>query len=88
MAVTLFFFAFSTILGWNLFGKVNANYLFGKKANLPYTIISLVFIFLGAMMSSDLVWELTDMANYLMVLPNVIGLVGCSGLVCTLIKKK
>lgn len=88
VAVALFFFAFSTILGWNLFGKVNANYLFGKKGTLPYTILSLIFIFLGTIMSSDLVWELTDMANYLMVLPNVIGLVGCSGLVCTLLKKK
>ena len=59
-AVALFFFAFSTILGWNMFGKVNITYLFGKKGVLPYTIISLVFIFLGTMMSSDLVWELTD----------------------------
>ncbi len=88
VAVTLFFFAFSTILGWNLFGRVNVNYLFGKKGNLPYTLISLIFIFLGTMMSSDLVWELTDMANYLMVLPNVIGLIGCAGLVRTLVPKK
>ena len=86
VAVALFFFAFSTILGWNMFGKVNVNYLFGKKGVLPYTIISLIFIFLGTMMSSDLVWELTDMANYLMVLPNVIGLIGCAGLVRTLVK--
>ncbi len=88
VAVALFFFAFSTILGWNMFGKVNVNYLFGKKGVLPYTIISLIFIFLGTMMSSDLVWELTDMANYLMVLPNVIGLIGCAGLVRTLVKNK
>ena len=88
VAVALFFFAFSTILGWNLFGKINVNYLFGKKGKLPYTIISLIFIFLGTTMSSDLVWELTDMANYLMVLPNVIGLIGCAGLVRSLIQKK
>ncbi len=88
VAVALFFFAFSTILGWNLFGKVNTNYLFGEKARIPYMVLSLLFIFLGTVMSSDLVWELTDLMNYLMVLPNVIGLVGCAGLVCTLIKKK
>ena len=87
VAVSLFFFAFSTILGWNLFGKINVMYLFGKKGVLPYTIIALVFIFLGTMMSSDLVWELTDLANYLMVLPNVIGLMGCSGLVVKLLKE-
>ena len=87
VAVALFFFAFSTILGWNMFGKVNISYLFGKKGVLPYTIISLVFIFLGTMMSSDLVWELTDFANYLMVLPNVVGLVAGTAMVSQLLKE-
>ena len=87
VATALFFFAFSTILGWNMFGKTNVNYLFGEKGTKVYTIISLLFIFLGTTMSSDLVWELTDMANYLMVLPNVIGLIGCTSLVMTLIPK-
>ena len=87
VAVALFFFAFSTILGWNMFGKVNISYLFGKKGVLPYTIISLVFIFLGTMMSSDLVWELTDFANYLMVLPNVVGLVAGTAMVKQLLKE-
>ena len=86
VAVALFFFAFSTILGWNMFGKVNISYLFGKKGVLPYTVISLVFIFLGTMMSSDLVWELTDFANYLMVLPNVVGLVAGTAMVKELLK--
>ena len=86
IAVALFFFAFSTILGWNMFGKTNVNYLFGNKGVKVYTIIALGFIFLGTCMSSDLVWELTDFANYLMVLPNVIGLIGCSALVVSLCK--
>ncbi|MGM9589025.1 MAG: alanine/glycine:cation symporter family protein [Faecousia sp.] len=88
VAVALFFFAFSTILGWNMFGKTNVDYLFGSKGVKIYTIISLIFIFLGTLMSSDLVWELTDFANYLMVLPNVIGLFGCSALVVALLPKK
>jgi len=88
VAVALFFFAFSTILGWNMFGKTNVNYLFGKTGVKVYTVIALVFIFLGTIMSSDLVWELTDFANYLMVLPNVIGLFGCSALVVALTKFK
>ena len=87
VAIALFFFAFSTILGWNMFGKVNITYLFGKKGVLPYTIISLVFIFLGTMMSSDLVWELTDFANYLMVLPNVVGLIAGTAMVKQLLKE-
>lgn len=74
IAVCLFFFAFSTILGWNLFGKINANYLFGQKGIKVYMVIALVFIFLGTLMSNDLVWELTDMFNNLMVIPNAIAL--------------
>ena len=75
VAVCLFFFAFSTVLSWNLFGKINMVYLFGKKAAPVYTVIALVFIFLGTLMSNDLVWELADLFNFLMVFPNVIGLV-------------
>ena len=87
VAVALFFFAFSTILSWNMFGKINITYLFGKKGVMVYTVISLVFIFLGTMMSSDLVWELTDTANYLMVLPNVVGLVAGTAMVKSLVKE-
>ena len=83
VAICLLFFAFSTIIGWNLFGRINVEYLFGKKAILPYSIIAVVFVFLGSMLSNDLVWELTDMFNQLMVLPNVIALVALSGLVVT-----
>ena len=57
VAVCLFFFAFSTILSWNLFGKINVSYLFGKKSTVVYTVLALVFIFLGTMMSNDLVWS-------------------------------
>ena len=87
IAVALFFFAFSTILGWNMFGKTNMAYLFGATGVKVYTVISLVFVFLGTIMASDLVWELTDFANYLMVLPNVIGLFGCTALVTELMKE-
>ncbi len=74
VAIALFFFAFSTILGWNLFGKVNVEYLFKGKATTLYMIIALVFIFLGTLASNDLVWELSDMFNNLMVIPNVLAL--------------
>ncbi len=74
VAICLFFFAFSTIISWNLFGRINVVYLFGKKANIAYSIIAVLFIFTGCMLSNNLVWELTDMFNYLMVIPNVIAL--------------
>lgn len=75
VAVCLTFFAFSTILSWNLFGKINFEFLFKKKGTIVYTIIALVFIVLGSVFQNDLVWELTDFFNYLMVLPNVIALI-------------
>ncbi len=81
VAVCLFFFAFSTILSWNLFGKINVIYLFGKKSAKIYAVLGLVFIFLGTLMSNDLVWELTDMFNNLMVIPNALALFALTGMV-------
>jgi AGCS family alanine or glycine:cation symporter len=83
VAVCLFFFAFSTILSWNFFGKINVQYLFknNKIAVVIYSVVSVLFVFLGTMLSNDLVWELTDFFNYLMVLPNAIALIALSKLV-------
>jgi len=92
VAVCLLFFAFSTILGWNLFGRINANYLFGRKnpklCNTIYTIIALIFVFLGTLASNDLVWELTDLFNNLMVIPNVIALFALGGMVVVIFKNR
>ena len=81
VAICLFFFAFSTVLSWNLFGKINMIYLFGRKSVVVYTLIAMVFIFLGTIASSDLVWELADMFNQLMVLPNAIALFALTSVV-------
>ena len=91
VAVCLFFFAFSTILSWNMFGKINAIYLFGKKNSklcvTIYTIIALAFVFVGTLVSNDLVWELTDAFNYLMVLPNAVALFALSKVVSGTVKE-
>ena len=77
VAICLLFFAFSTIISWNFFGKINVQYLFknSKVAVIIYSVIAIVFIFLGSLASNDLVWELTDFFNYLMVIPNAIALI-------------
>ena len=91
VAVCLFFFAFSTVLSWNLFGKINAQYLFGKKnpklCTTIYTLIALAFVFVGTLASNDLVWEMTDMFNNLIVLPNVIALFALTGMVVAAVKE-
>lgn len=81
VAICLFFFAFSTIISWNFFGKINFRYLFGKKATIIYTIISIGFIFLGSLFPNDLVWELADMFNNIMVIPNVLALIPLASIV-------
>ncbi|MBQ2751899.1 MAG: alanine:cation symporter family protein, partial [Oscillospiraceae bacterium] len=90
VAVCLFFFAFSTVLSWNMFAKINVIYLFGKKdpkkCTVIYNVIALVFIFVGTMVSNDLVWELTDAFNYLMVLPNAMALFALSNVVINSLK--
>ena len=88
VAICLLFFAFSTIVGWNFFGRINVRYLFGKKADLPYSVLAIAFIFLGSLLSNDLVWELTDTFNQLMVIPNVMALVALSGLVVAEVKNR
>ncbi len=81
IAVCLVFFAFTTIIGWNFFGKQNVEYLFGKKATVIYSAIAVGFIFLGTLFPNDLVWELADMFNNMMVIPNVLALMLLSGIV-------
>ncbi|MDO4988233.1 MAG: sodium:alanine symporter family protein [Synergistes sp.] len=85
VAVCLFFFAFTTVLSWNFFGKINALYLFGKdnpkKCVAVYSLISMLFIFIGTFVQDDLVWELQDMCNNFMVLPNVLALFALTNIV-------
>ena len=88
VAICLFFFAFSTILGWNLFAKINVSYLFGKRAQKPFVLVALVFIFLGTIGESDLVWSLSDMFNQLMVIPNAIALFALTGVVKEMLKNR
>jgi len=81
VAICLLFFAFTTIISWNFFGKVNFEYLFGKKATVVYSIVAIAAIFVGSVFPNELVWGLTDMFNNLMVIPNVIALAALAGIV-------
>ena len=87
VAICLLFFAFSTIISWNLFGKLNMEYLFGKKSIPVYSVVAVVFIFLGSLASNDLVWALVDTFNYLMVIPNVIAIIALSSVVVIICKQ-
>ena len=83
VAICLLFFAFSTIIGWYFFGEANVKALFGgsKKATAIYGVIALVFIVVGSFQKVGLVWDMSDMFNGLMVIPNLLAVLALSGLV-------
>lgn len=74
IAICMFFFAFSTIIGWYFFGEANIKYLFGPKAVKIYTVLVCVCVVLGSVAKVSLVWDMADCFNSLMVIPNIIGL--------------
>ena len=81
IAVGLALFAYSTVLGWALYGTRCCEFLFGVKAIRPYQILFLVVIFVGATMKLDLAWAIADTLNGLMAIPNLIALFALSGVV-------
>lgn len=69
-------FAFSTVIGWSYYGETGLVYLFGAKAAVPYRFVWLVFIFLGATGSLQLIWSVADTLNGLMAIPNLVSVLG------------
>ena len=86
IAVAILLFAFSTVLGWSHYGSKAFEYLFGSGAIIVYRIIFIVFILCGATMSLDLAWDLSDTFNGLMAIPNLIGVLSLSPVVCKITK--
>jgi len=74
-------FSFTTILGWCYYGERCIERLIGRIGVMPYRVAFSIFVFLGAILSLDLVWTFSDIANGLMALPNLIGLLLLSGIV-------
>ena len=87
IAICMFFFAFTTIIGWYFFGEVNVKALFGKGAVKIYSVLAIIFIMIGSTLKVDLVWNMSDMFNGLMVLPNLLGLLPSIGVVIALSKE-
>ena len=81
VALCLFFFAFSTVIGWYFYGEQNIIFLFGEKALLPYRIVVMAFLVIGAVLQLDLAWQLADFFNGIMVFPNLIALLGLGSIV-------
>ena len=74
LGISLIAFAIATLIGWSFFGEKAVEYLFGKSGIGTYRVCFIVMIFIGSIMSLDLVWEMTDFVNALMAFPNLICL--------------
>ncbi len=74
VTIGIILFAYSTILGWCYYGEKSIEYLFGVKAILPYRLMFICFVGVGAVAKLSLVWNISDTLNGLMAIPNLIGL--------------
>lgn len=81
LGIAIVLFAYSTVLGWSYYGEKCVEYLFGRNAVRYYRYIFVGMVAVGANLKLGLVWTFSDIANGLMALPNLIGLVGLSGVV-------
>ena len=86
VAVALMLFAFTTVLGWSLYGSRCAQYLFGLKFAKGYQVAFIIVIVIGAVAKLDVVWNIADTFNGLMAIPNFIALFALSGVVAKLTK--
>ncbi len=83
IAIAMFLFAFTTVLGWSHYGSKAWEYLFGAKTTVIFRIIHVITVIFGAVLTSSLAWDISDTFNGLMMVPNLIGVL----VLCPLVVK-
>lgn len=86
VAVALFLFAFTTVLGWSHYGTKAWEYVFGAKSSVAFKLIHILTTVFGAVLTSSLAWDISDTFNGLMMIPNLIGVIVMSGMVMKITK--
>ena len=81
VAVGLMLFAYSTLLGWSYYGEKSIGFLLGERSVKLYRLAFTLAVYVGAVVKLDLVWAPADVMNGLMAAPNLVGLIGLSGVV-------
>ncbi len=79
VAISSILFGYSTLIGWSYYGEQCTEYIFGVKSNIPYRVLFIMAIYLGAVTELSLVWTMSDILNGFMAIPNLIGLLVLSG---------
>jgi AGCS family alanine or glycine:cation symporter len=88
VAFCAFLFGYTTLIGWAYYGEQFLEYIFGRSVTVPYRWIYCALIPLGAVLKPDLVWAWGDLMNALQVFPNIVGLIGLSGIVAMYARRK
>jgi AGCS family alanine or glycine:cation symporter len=88
VAVSVFLFGYTTLIGWAFYGEQFLTYIFGPRVVMPYRWIYCLLIPLGAITKVELVWAWGDLMNALQVVPNIIGVLGLSGLVARVSRER
>ena len=87
VSVGVILFAFSTVIGWAYYGETGATYLFGTGVLLPYRLLWIAFVFVGATGSLKIIWDISDTLNGLMALPNLVAVLGSLALLRKLVRE-
>ncbi len=87
VSISLILFAFTTLLGWAYYGEKCVEYLLGTKAVIPFRILFVLVVALGALLKLEVVWKISDIFNGLMAYPNLIGVLALSKVVVEESKK-
>src|SRR5215831_15742496 len=88
VAFCVFLFGYTTLIGWAYYGEQFFEYMLGRKVTLPYRWIYCLLIPFGAVTKVEVVWAWGDLMNALQVFPNLIGLIGLSGIVAAIAREK
>jgi len=87
VAFCVFLFGYTTLIGWAYYGEQFFEYILGRNVTIPYRWIYCLLIPFGAVSRVDVVWAWGDLMNALQVFPNVIGLIGLSGVVARIARE-
>ena len=87
VAFCAFLFGYTTLIGWAYYGEQFLEYIFGRKVVLPYRWIYCALVIIGATSKVDLVWNWGDLMNGLQIFPNLIGLLGLSGVAALYLRR-
>ncbi len=88
VAVCVFLFGYTSLTGWSYYGEQSLEYIFGRKVVMPYRWIYCGLVVFGATSRVDLVWNWGDLMNSLQIFPNVVGIIGLSGVAAKILKDR